>query len=191
MRARKLAAVAALSVALMMPSVPANPAEAAIANPADTCPAKELAADHDTMCRQFSLFGLRFSPKVVHIRVNAPVGTPPGQFPAGTTVKIMWRNGDRYDHQIQSVIARDTEGDLMGIRDGESGQTDCSGATTCFDYNGPLQTSRPLALPGKKRDAGQNSQAALFPKPGTYTFRCLIHPSMTQTVVVTSAARHR
>jgi plastocyanin len=193
MRARKLAAVAALSVALMVPSlVAAVPAEAQLA---DGCAPTELSADgsreRPAMCRQFSLFGLRFSPKVMRIKVNAPKGTPPNQFPAGTSIKLMWRNGDRYDHQLQSILARDTEGNLMGVRNAETGETDCTGATTCFDYNAPLQPARPPPVPGQKRDAGTNSQEALLPRPGTYTFQCLIHTSMTQTIVVTNQPKFR
>jgi hypothetical protein len=193
MRARKLAAVAALSVALMMPSVsPAMPAEAQVG---DGCAPRELSADgsreRPTMCRQFSLFGLRFSPKVMRIKVNAPKGTPVNQFPAGTSIRLMWRNGDRYDHQLQSILARDTEGNLMGMRDSETGETDCTGAPACFDYNAPLQPARPLPVPGTKREPGENSQAAMLPRPGTYTFQCVIHPSMTQTIVVTNQPKFR
>ena len=125
MRARKLAVVAALSVALVMPSVPASPAEALTSAPSDGCSPIEQGADRGTMCRQFSLFGLRFSPKVVRIRVHAPSGTPADEFPDGTSVKLMWRNGDRYDHQIQSVLARDADGNLMGVRNAQTGSTDC------------------------------------------------------------------
>jgi hypothetical protein len=190
MRARKLAAIAALSVAQMMPSLSATvPAEAAA--PTDGCAPRELGADRGAICRQFSLFGVRFSPKLMRIKVNAPKGTPPGQFPGDTSVKVLWRNGDRYDHQIQSIMARDTEGNLMGVRDPETGQTDCTGATTCFDYNGPLQPARPLPVPGQKRELGTNSEPALFPRPGTYVFQCLIHPSMTQTIVLTNQAKVR
>src|SRR3712207_1092194 len=111
MRARKLAAVAALSVALMMPSIPqAEVAYAQVQPPGDGCAPNEIGADVGPMCRQLSIFGLRFSPKVMRIKVNAPKGTPKTQFPSGTTVEVMWRNGDRFDHQIESVIARDMDG---------------------------------------------------------------------------------
>jgi plastocyanin len=191
LRAWKLAAVAAaLGVMLTVPGMSSpEPVQAQAA--AGSCAANQLAADVGLMCRQFSIFGLRFSPKIVRIRVNAPAGTPANTFPAGTTVRMLWRNGDRYEHQIQSVIARDADGNLMGIRNGETGVTDCSGATTCFDVNAPRQSARPTPVPGQRRPAGEISQAVIFPKPGTYVFRCVIHPSMTQTVVVNNQPKFR
>ena len=32
---------------------------------------------------------------------------------------------------------------------------------------------------------------ATFTRPGTYTFRCAIYPSMTQTIVVSNQAKFR
>jgi hypothetical protein len=190
LRAWKLAAVAALSVGLTLGSG-FSPGEANAQAVNDSCPAIQLGAEIGSMCRQFSIFGLRLTPKIVRIKVNAPKGTAPNVFPSGTTVRILWRNGDRYAHQLQSVIARDVEGNLMGIRNGETGITDCTGAQVCFDYNGSQQNSRTLPAPGVKRPPGPISDAALLPRPGTYVFRCVIHPSMTQTIVVSNVPKFR
>jgi plastocyanin len=188
MRARKLAAVAALSAGLILTGGSERPAEAAAAR----CEPTEIGAQSGTICRQYSLFGIRFSPKTVRMRVIVPKDIPdPAQFPGGTSVSIFWRNGDQYEHQPQTVSARDASGNLMGFRD-SNGMMDCNGLIACADWTSALLPPRPALRRGERvRDEGSNSTRFLAPRPGTYTFRCLIHPSMTQTVVITQGAKFR
>jgi plastocyanin len=187
MRARTLVIAALLGASLMFTGEAGPAAEAA----ATKCEPKEIGAQSGTMCRQYSLFGIRFSPKVIRIKVTVPKGTDSNIFPAGTTIALFWRNGDQYDHQIQTVSARDTLGNLMGFRD-TNGVMDCTGLVACADWTSiPLPPRGPLLAGQRVRDEGTNTDKYSPPRPGTYTFRCLIHPSMNQTIVIQQAPKFR
>jgi plastocyanin len=164
-----------------------RPAEAA----ATRCEPAEIGAQSGTICRQYSLFGIRFSPRVVRLKVVVPKNTDSTALPSDTSVSIFWRNGDQYEHQPQTVSARDTSGNLMGFRDG-NGVMDCTGLVACADWTSPVLPPRPALRRGERvRDEGTNSSRFMAPRPGTYTFRCVIHPSMTQTVVITEGTKFR
>jgi plastocyanin len=191
MRARTLAVAAALSISILFAGASSREAYAAIAGPTDSCPLKELGSSEGKICRQLTLFGIRFTPKVMKIRAFVPKNTAPYDFPAGTQITMYWRNTDRVDHHIQSMVSRDVEGNLMGIRDPETGEVDCTGVQTCFDYDSGVIPAREAAQPGQKRPQGTNSQIVTFPKPGSYTFQCSLHPSMTQSVQITMGQKFR
>lgn len=182
---------AALSISFLFVGASQNVAQAVIAGPTDSCVLRELGSSEGRICRQLTLFGIRFTPKVLKIKAIVPKGTPPNEFPAGTQITLYWRNGDRVDHQIQSMLARDVDGNLMGIRDPATGLTDCTGVATCFDYDSGVIPQRAAPPPGQKRPAGSNSPAVTFPGPGSYTFQCIVHPSMTQTVAITVGQKYR
>lgn len=137
-------------------------------------------------CRKLSLFGLRFSPKLFKVEIKVSESYVRGDN-LPTSFQLSWLNGDATAHRIQSVLARDVNGVILGFRDPSDDTVRCDAGGGCFDYDSGSVAARPRgARLSDKRAAPFESDPVVIAKPGTCTFRCAIHPSMAQTVLVST-----